>query len=179
MEKETDGRSQLTDEEAQFMTDELIALSENCPEIEDDDFFGNAEDKAIAEELIELANASDPNWYEVALYIVGLFRMNYDNYLMGLELNGSDWVDWCNENELPIETISKHLEIIHQLTVLRQIPIEKYEHLSPDRVEALLKPLLHDEPTVPAIKCKIYCPVFLALDWRKWEQKLLSVLEDG
>ena len=175
MDKETDGKSQLTDEETQFMTDQFIELSENSSGIEEDDMDlmeDNMDGAAL--EAIDIARSTDPNWYEVALLIAGYKIGCYEYYYPG-----TSWVDWCNENDLPTETISKHLEIIHQLTILRQIPIESYEHLSPDRVEALLKPLLHDEPTVPAIKCTIYCPVLLAIDWRKWEQKLLTVLEAG
>ncbi|MCH8838486.1 MAG: hypothetical protein IIA60_11935, partial [Candidatus Marinimicrobia bacterium] len=174
MDKETHGRSQLSDEEAQFMTDELIALSENCPDIEDDSFFRNAEDEAAAEELIELANYPAPNWYVVAMYIVGLFYLSYDEYLWGLENNDSIWIMWSDENALATGTISRHLEIFFQLTVLREIPIEKYEHLSPDRVHALLKPLLPTEPTVPATSGKISCPISFVLQWWEWEKKVLS-----
>ena len=136
-------------------------------------------EEATVEELIEVANDPDPNWYEVAMFIVGLFDVNYDEFIFNAESPCSVWVEWSDENHLPTGTILKHMEVFFQLSVLRNIPPEKYDHLSPEGAQSILKPLLSDEPTVPATSCKISCPVEFVLQWWKWENRLLSALKNG
>ena len=126
-----------------------------------------------AEEIIELSREADPNWYKIAKLVAG-YCIDNEFYLVD-----SRWEDWSDANALPTETIAKHLEIYHQLTELREIPIEMYERLTPARVDALLEPLLPDEPKVPAINVEIECSSIMALKWWEWEQKLLSRLKTG
>ncbi len=174
MNENNDRTSKLSSEEFRFMTDQLVALSENRPDIDDGNCFWNAADEAIAEEIIELARDSDPNWYEVAERIVFLSGIESDEFLWY-----SSWEEWSEENALATEIIAKYVEIYRQLTELREIPVEKYTHLTPDRIDTLLKPLSPHEPRVPATDYEIECPTSDVWKWREWKEELLSRLKAG
>ena len=128
----------------------------------------------MVESILELARDPDPNWYRVVVLIAEVFCRDYDHYLVD-----SYWEYWCIENDLPMEVIAKHMEIYAEMTGLRRIPLEKYAHLSADLVEAILKPLLPVEPTVPAIRTHLSSPGYSMIKWLAWERKLLSRLKAG
>ena len=173
MNEDNDRTSGLTDEKAQFMVDELNALPQRRLDMEDKDFGWYEQGEEAAKEITELSREADPNWYKIAELVAG-YCIDNQFYLVD-----SCWEDWSDYNGLPTETIAKHLEIYHQMTELREIPIEMYERLTPARVDALLEPLLPDEPKVPAISVEIECSSIMALNWWEWEKKLLSALEAG
>lgn len=168
MDEATDGRPQLSDEESQYMTDKLNSLSEHQYSI------WNITDDAIADQIIELSRDPDPSWYEAAKLI------NDNNFPTDYDFLGySCWEALCHEHSLPTETIAAHLEIYFKMTALRKIPIKKYEHLPPDRVDDILKSLLRDEPTIPVIA---HMDEDLDVDdcgWFKWEKELLASLKAG
>ncbi len=174
MNEDKDRTSGLTNEEAQFMVDELNALPQRRLDMEDNDFRWYEQGEEAAKEIIELSGDPNPDWYEIAMLVDVFCSEEYDHYRGDL-----CWEDWSDENSLPTETIAKHLEIYRQLTDLREIPIEEYRHLNADRVDALLKPLLPDEPRIPAIDYEVACPSSFVDSWWEWKKELLSRLKVG
>lgn len=172
MDEESDWKSNFTDEEVQDMMDHLDAVNQHHLDVKHNHKDRYAAAQGAAEDIIELVRGPEPDWYAVAMCIAEFESSDYQ-----MDLGYVCWEHWSLRNNLPTETIAKHLEIYRQLTELREIPVEKYAHLTPDRISALLEPLLPSEPKVPAISTEIECSSIMALNWWEWEQKLLSCLK--
>lgn len=168
-------KSQLSDQESQILTDELDALDQGTLDFPDTDRSGPDEAQEKSEELIEFARDPSTNLYGLAEE-VDAFSDNDYHSLLGF----SSWEDWSEENSLPTKTIARHLKIFRQLTERRRIPIEEYKHLTPGQVEAVLRPLLVDEPKVIAIAIENCYHPYPELDkWYEWEDELLARLKAG
>ena len=171
---ESDRRLELSYEQISGLIETLSAPPKSTDDIERDIAFLVDEHFGMVESILELARDPDPNWYRVVVLIADVFCTDYDHYLVD-----SYWEYWCIESDLPMEVIAKHMEIYAEMTGLRKIPLEKYAHLSADLVEAILKPLLPVEPTVPAIRLHLSMPGLSMIKWLDWERKLLSRLKVG
>ncbi len=168
MNEDNDRTSKLIDEEAQFMVDELNAINQHHLDIKHNYKSWYALAQGAARDIIELVRDPDPDWHEVAICIADFEIMDYP-----MHLGYICWEHWSRKNNLPTETIAKHLEIYRQLTELREIAVEKYAHPTPDRIDALLKPLSPHEPKVPATDYEIECSSSEVWKWREWEEELL------
>lgn len=171
---ESDLRPQWSYDEISRLIEQLSAPPKNSVDIERSIAIIVEGHMVIVDSILELARDPDPNWYDVVVLIAKVFCMDYDQYLVD-----SYWEYWCIENDLPMEVIAKHMEIYAEMTGLRRIPLEKYAHLSADLVEAILKPLLPVEPTVPAIRTWTPSAGDAMIKWLAWERKLLSRLKVG
>ena len=171
---QSDHRPQFSYEEISGFIEQLSAPPKNSADIERSIAYLVEEHMLTVDSILELARDPDPNWYHVVVLIAEVFCRDYDHYLVD-----SYWEYWCIENDLPMEVIAKHMEIFAEMTGLRRIPLEKYAHLSADLVEAILKPLLPVEPTVPAISTLTPSAGVAMIKWLDWERELLSRLKAG
>ena len=171
---ESDRRLELSYEQISGLIETLSAPPKSSADIERSIAYLVEEHMVTVDAILELARDPDPNWYYVVVLIADVFCVNYDHYLVD-----SYWEYWCIENDLPMEVIAKHMEIYAEMTGLRRIPLEKYAHLSADLVEAILKPLLPVEPTVPAIRTYWPSAGYAMIKWLDWERKLLSRINAG
>ena len=144
MHKTMRAASCLTVNEAKHMTAALLALTDDP---EDRGEWHNEQFAKAKRAMIRIIGISlDPtkNGYELALAID-----DFHNYRYFRSLGFSSFTNWCEQYDFSPSKIDRYLETFYELSESRAIDLVVYMHLSPGKIEKLIKPFLPDEPKRP------------------------------
>lgn len=127
-----------------------------------------------SEEITEISRHATQSGYDLVL-AVEKFCDNQDYLLVGF----NNYSLWCESIPLDMRTISRHKKIYNELTERRGILLETYRHLSPSKVKSILRPLLPEEPTIPAVGAILWHRPPELEKWWKWWKNLQSLLGEA
>ena len=118
--------------------------------------------------IIGISLDPTPNWYNFARETIEFRDHDWFRYF-----GFSSFTKWCERYNFSPRTISGYRKTFNDLSVDRAIDLEVYEHLSPSKVEKLMKPLLATEPN--RLKGESGKDVNAA--WDFWSLDLISILK--
>ncbi|MBA7568138.1 hypothetical protein ES708_09859 [subsurface metagenome] len=127
-----------------------------------------------SEEIMEFSRQGKGYRYDLTL-AVDKFCFHSYHLLLGYEKYSS----WCKSIPLDLKTLSRHKKIYNELTVQRLMPLESYRHLSPSKASSILKSMLNDEPTIPAVGAILWHRPPELEKWWKWRENLQSLLGEA
>ena len=133
--------SKLTEDEAKYMMEALMAIPDRSKGMSD--WFKEEYDKATSSFINVLATSLDPtkNGFDLAIEVAD-FRNNRYFRMLGF----TSFAEWCKAYSFSGRTISRYWKTFCDLSVDRSIDLEIYEHLSPTKIAMILKSVLSDEP---------------------------------
>ncbi|MCH7574323.1 MAG: hypothetical protein IIA59_04275 [Candidatus Marinimicrobia bacterium] len=160
--------STLTVDEAEQMRAAMLNLP-NVPS-EQDDWSRQqaAEAKSSFIRLISISIDPTQTGYDFAIETVEFRYRGFFRYL-----GFSSFTKWCKRYNFSPRTIAKYLKTYYELSEDRSVFLEVYQHLSPWKIEKLVKPILADEPKQANPSSS---PEELT-DWLEWKWDLESRLE--
>ncbi len=154
--------SKLTADEAKFMTEAFNELPERSDVKANG--FKEEHDKAKSAFLSMIATSLDPckNGYDLALEVAE-FRSKKYHRILGF----SNFTELCIACSLSARTISRYWKTYRYLSLNRYLKLEVFEHLTPWKIEQILKPLLPAEPIIDPLDS----------DYIEWAGNLVSKFE--